>query len=110
MTRTARITQLRHSIARRALTAAGIPADARILDVYRVRDAFIVATENPADRWASYYVETFRIPTPDDTNRDYEPGQAPKIWIPLAGWSSNSSTDIPGLMGEAIGYVNRELA
>ncbi|MFJ9420709.1 hypothetical protein [Streptomyces sp. NPDC101249] len=104
MNRTARITQLRKSIARRALAATipGIPADTHILDVHRDRDVFIVATENPNNRWAPYAVETFRIPTADDTDQNFEIGKAPKIWVPLAGWSANSAAEIPDLMGEAI--------
>lgn len=111
MNRTARIAKLRESIARSALAslAPAIPADFRILDVRRVRDVFIVATENPADRWASHHVETFRIPAADDTDPRYGEGQAPKIWTLLAGWSGDAD-EIPGLMDEAAAYVNLHLA
>lgn len=109
MARTARIAQLRKSIARNALTAIGIPADAHILDVRRVRDIFIIATENPSDRWASHYVETFRIPTPDDTDPGYGEGRARKIWMPLAGWTGHAADEVPQLMDEAATYVSRYL-
>lgn len=110
MDRTARITQLRESIARRALTAAGIPTRARILDVHRIRDVFVVAVEDTADRWAPYSVETFRIPAPDDTDTNYEPGQAPKIWCPLAGWIGDSIDEVPALLAKARHYVHCDLA
>ncbi|GGQ83748.1 hypothetical protein [Streptomyces flaveolus] len=103
--RAARIAQLRESIARRALTAAGVPDDARILNVRRVGTVFVVATEEPTNRWATYYVETFRIPTPDDTDRDYEPGEAPKIWCPLAGWSGDSPDEVPAMLAKATAYA-----
>lgn len=110
MNRTARIAQLRESIARNALNAASIPATARILDVRRVRDIFIVATENPGNRWAGHCVETFRIPTSDDTDPGYGEGRAPKIWCPLAGWMAYGADEIPSLMDEAVTYVDRYLA
>lgn len=112
MNRTARIAQLRESIARNALAATlpGISDDTRILDVRRVRDIFIVATEEPSSRQASHYVETFRIPTADDTDQIFEPGKAPKIWVPLSGWCGDSADEIPGLIDEAIASVQRDLA
>ncbi|MGP3737979.1 hypothetical protein ACTWJ9_33250 (plasmid) [Streptomyces sp. GDS52] len=105
MTTTARIAQLRESIARRALTAAGTPADARILDVQRVGTVFIVATEEPTNRWAPYAVETFRVPAADDTDRDYEPGEAPKIWCALAGWLGAGADEVPGMLAKAAAYA-----
>lgn len=105
MTRTARIAHLRESIARRALTAAGAPADARITSVQRVGTVFVVATETSGSRWAPYAVETFRIPTPDDTDRNYEPGTAPKIWCPLAGWIGDGPDEVPGLLARAVAYA-----
>lgn len=101
----ARIAQLRESIARRALAATGTPAGARILDVQRVGDIFVVATEEPANRWAPYAVETFRIPTADDTDRDYEPGEAPKIWCALAGWVGDGPDEVPGMFAKAVAYA-----
>ncbi|MCX5537827.1 hypothetical protein OG785_45555 [Streptomyces sp. NBC_00006] len=111
MNRTARIAQLRESIARSALAATlpGVPDGVRILDVHRVRDVFIVATENPADRWASHYVETFRIPTADNTDPYYGEGQAPKAWVPLASWKGYAIDEIPDLIEQAIHYVNHDL-
>jgi hypothetical protein len=108
--RTARITQLRESIARRALTAAGIPTHTRILDVVRLGTVFVIATADTTNRWAPYTVETFRIPEPDDTDRDYEPGTAPKIWCPLAGWIGHGIDEIPALFDKARHYVHHELA
>ncbi|MER5843198.1 hypothetical protein ABT099_23460 [Streptomyces prasinus] len=105
MARTARIAQLRESIARRALAATGAPADARIIDVQRAGTVFVVATEDPASRWARYAVETFRIPTADDTDRDYEPGEAPKIWCALAGWVGDGMAEVPGMFAKAVAYA-----
>jgi hypothetical protein len=104
MNRIARITQLREAIARRALAATGV-TNARIISVQRIGTIFVVATENPGDRWAPYAVETFRIPAPDDTDRNYEPGQAPKIWCPLAGWVGDSADEMPVLLAEAVVYA-----
>lgn len=105
MRTTARITQLRESIARRALASAGAPTTTRILDVQRIGTVFVVATEDPANRWARYTVETFRNPTADDTDRDYEPGQGPKIWCPLAGWTGDGADEVPGLIAKAAAYA-----
>ncbi|OXS35395.1 hypothetical protein [Streptomyces sp. XY006] len=102
--RTARIAHLRESIARRALASAGITS-ARITNVRRVGTIFIVATEEPTNRWAPYAVETFRIPEPDDTDRDYEPGEAPKIWCPLAGWVGDGPDEVPDMLAKAIAYA-----
>ena len=108
MNRTARITQLLESIARKALGSLrpGIPADVRIVDVRRVRDVFIVATDNPSDRWARYYVETFRIPTPDNTDPAYDEGNARMVWSPLAGWGSDSSDDLVDMVAKATAYAH----
>ncbi|MFJ6066567.1 hypothetical protein ACIQHU_26425 [Streptomyces tendae] len=104
MTHAARIAHLRESIGRRALAAAGV-TNAHITSVERIGTIFIVATEDPADRWAPYAVETFRIPTPDDTDRNYEPGEAPKIWCPLAGWVGDSLDEMPGMVDKATAYA-----
>lgn len=109
VTRTARIAVLRESIARRALasTLPGCPADVRVLDVRRVADTFIITTENPHDPQARFYVEVFRIPTADNTTY-YEPGQAPLLWTPLAGWSTDNAAEIPGLINEATNYAQHD--
>lgn len=107
MTTTSRIAHLRENIARSALTATGAPTTTRIHDVQRVGTVFIVTTDNPTSRWARYTVEAFRIPTPDDTDRDYEPGNAPKIWCSLAGWNSNDADELPGLRAKAVDYASR---
>lgn len=106
--RTARIAQLRESIGRRALASVGVTS-AHITSVQRVGDVFIVASVEPANRWAPYAVETFRIPTPDDTDRDYEPGEAPKIWCPLAGWVGDGPDEVPAMLAKATAYA-REAA
>jgi len=103
--RRARIAGLRESIARRALTAAGVAADVRILDVQRAGSVFIVATEALSSRWARYSVEAFRIPVSDDTDRNFEPGLAPKIWCPLAGWNGNDQGEVPALLAKAAAYA-----
>ncbi|WP_030188292.1 hypothetical protein [Streptomyces violaceorubidus] len=101
---TIRIAQLRESIARRALASTGV-TNARITSVQRIGTVFVVATETPGDRWAPHAVETFRIPTPDDTDRNYELGKAPKIWCPLAGWIGASTDEVPGLLAKAVDYA-----
>jgi len=105
MRTTTRIAQLRESIARNALTATGAPTTARILDVQRAGTVFIVTTEDPTSRWAPYAVEAFRIPTSDDTDRDYELGQAPKIWGALAGWTGDGADEVPGMFAKAVAYA-----
>ena len=103
----ARIAQLRESIARRALAAVGAPSSVRILDVRRIGTVFVVATEDPSCRWFSYSVETFRIPTSDGTDRNYEPGRAPKVWGALAGWISDDPREVPALLARAADYACR---
>lgn len=110
VTRTRRITQLRESIARRALNVAGAPTDTRILDVRRVGTVFIVATAEPANRWAPYAVDTFRIPTSDTTDLDYEEGQAPKRWGVLAGWGADDLNGVPGMVAKATAYARSNAA
>lgn len=104
MTHAARIAHLRESIGRRALAATGV-TNARITSVERIGTIFVVATETADNRWAPYAVETFRIPAPDDTDRNYEPGQAPKIWCPLAGWVGDGPDEMPGLLAAATAYA-----
>ncbi|MGY1439517.1 hypothetical protein [Streptomyces reniochalinae] len=105
MTRTARIAQLRESIARHILDTIGVPADARILHVYRVGQIFIVASEEPSNRWAAYSVGTFRIPTADTTDPLYEEGQAPKLWGVLAGWAGDGADEVDGMLAAATAYA-----
>ncbi|MFF8589974.1 hypothetical protein ACF061_00800 [Streptomyces sp. NPDC015220] len=109
MTTTARITQLREAIARRALTDIGVPVDARILDVQRVGTVFIVATAEPNNRWSPYTVETFRTSTADDIDPRDEDDAAAKRWIPLAGWNGDGADEVPGMLAQAVAYA-REVA
>ncbi|MEV7154897.1 hypothetical protein AB0N77_09760 [Streptomyces misionensis] len=101
--RTARITQLRESIARRALTDIGAPATTRILDTRHTGNVIIVASEDPTNRWSRYYIETFRAPNANDI--DPRRGDTPKHLIPIAGWSTDSADDIDGLLAKAIAYA-----
>ncbi|MFG7940970.1 hypothetical protein [Streptomyces cacaoi] len=105
MTRTARIAQLRESIARRVLDTIGVPADARILQVCRVGQIFIVASEESSNRWAAYAVDTFRIPASDDSDPFYEDGEAPKLWGVLAGWGGDGADEVDGMLAAATAYA-----
>ncbi|MFJ8345053.1 hypothetical protein ACIQ9J_01490 [Streptomyces sp. NPDC094153] len=109
MNATARIRTLRESIARRALTATGIPTDARILNVQRAGSMFIVATAEPDNRWAPYSVDVFRIPTADNTDPDYDESTAPKVWTALAGWGGADMDEMPGMLAKATTYA-RDIA
>ncbi|CUW31749.1 hypothetical protein [Streptomyces reticuli] len=101
----ARIARLRELIARRALDVIGSPSDARILGIQRAGTVLIVATEEPAGRWSRFAVDTFRFPTADDTDPDFEEGQAPKRWIPLAGWGGDGVDEVPGMLAKATAYA-----
>ncbi|KAF0646735.1 MULTISPECIES: hypothetical protein [Streptomyces] len=103
--RRTRIQALRESIARRALDFIKTPSSARILDVQRVGDVLIVATEEPACRWARYHVNTFRFPAPDDTDPDFEDSNAPKLWACLAGWGGAGADELPDLLASATAYA-----
>lgn len=100
-----RINQLRESIARRALNTIGVPTSARIIDVRRIGTVFIVATEEPTNRWATVGVDTFRIPTADDTDPLYDEGKAPKLWNALAGWGSDDAREVPDMLAKATTYA-----
>ncbi|MFH8336950.1 hypothetical protein [Streptomyces sp. AM6-12] len=102
--RRTRIAQLRTRIARRALDAIHAPADTRILDARLIGTVLVVATEHPNPRWASIFVETFRLPTPDDTDPRYDDADTPQ-WIPLAGWSGHSADEVPDMVAEATAYA-----
>ncbi|MFJ6729412.1 hypothetical protein ACIQPQ_31370 [Streptomyces sp. NPDC091281] len=102
----ARISRLRESIARRALTVMGVPVDACILDVQRVGTVFIVASEEPGNRWSRYHVDAFRIPTADDTDPECDEGMAPKVWGVLAGWGGDDLDGVPALLAKARVYAD----
>jgi hypothetical protein len=105
VSRAARIRELRESIARRALTTIGVPATTRITRIHRAGTVLIIATEDPNARWSPYTVETFRFPTPDDTDPDFEIGEAPKRWTPLAGWGDDDPAAVPSMLAKATAYA-----
>ncbi|MET8694721.1 hypothetical protein ABZV65_19510 [Streptomyces bauhiniae] len=106
MNATARITQLRESIARSALNTIGIPTSAHILNITRIGEIFIIATNDPTNRWATYGIDTFRIPTPDDTDPDYDDDKAPKHWVPLAGWNADTPDEVNTALAKASAYAH----
>ncbi|MFJ3089046.1 hypothetical protein [Streptomyces sp. NPDC086838] len=103
--RRARKAQLLNSVARRALDVVKVAADIRIISAELVGTTLIVATEEPTDRWAPYSVETFRVPMPDDSDPDYEDGQAPSRWGVLAGWGADDPNAVDGMLAEARVYA-----
>ncbi|GAA2192768.1 hypothetical protein [Streptomyces bangladeshensis] len=103
--RRARIRQLRESIARRALGVVRASVDARILQIVRLGSVLIVATEEPSSRWSRFAVDTFRLPTADDTDPDFDEGRAPKRWVPLAGWGGDGVDEVPGMLAKATAYA-----
>lgn len=106
VSRVARIRELRESIARRALTTIGVPASTRIVDIHRAGTVLIIVTEDPNARWSPYAVDTFRIPTPDNTDPSFDTaGDAPKRWTPLAEWGSDDPAAVPGMLAKATAYA-----
>jgi hypothetical protein len=106
VSRAARIRELRESIARRALTTIGVPTATRITRIHRAGTVLIIATEDPNARWSPYAVDTFRIPTPDNTDPSYDTaGDAPKRWTPLAEWGSDDPAAVPVMLAKATAYA-----
>ncbi|WP_081241701.1 MULTISPECIES: hypothetical protein [Streptomyces] len=91
--------------ASKALATIGAPADAQILDATWVRGALVVATRQPSSIAAEFAVDTFRLPTPDETDPDqtdpYKPGQ----WILIDQYGDHTEDAVPSMVGEATAYV-----
>ncbi|MEZ3180783.1 hypothetical protein KYY02_19445 [Streptomyces pimonensis] len=99
-----RIAQLRESIARRALDANSTPTDARILNVVRTGTVFTVVTEQPGQTFR-YGVDSFRIPTPDNTDPDHEEVTAPKLWTVVDEDCGAGLDEVPGMLARATAYA-----
>lgn len=102
--RAARMGALRESIARRALATIGTPAGARILRVVRTGTVLTVATEQ-LDGYFRYCVDSFRLPTPAETDPDQVDPYTPGEWILADQYGDHVEGQIDGMMADAIAYV-----
>jgi hypothetical protein len=105
------MSQLRESIARRALATIGTPAGARILRVVRTGTVLTVATEQP-DGYFRFAVDSFRLPTPAETDPDQVDPYTPGQWILTDQLGDHVDCHIDRMIAEATTYagVIREAA
>lgn len=102
--RAARMVQLRESIARRALAGIGTPVDARIVRVVRTGTVLTVATEQP-DGYFRYAVDSFRLPTPAETDVDQVDPCAPGQWILADQLGDHVEGHVDRMIAEATAYA-----
>lgn len=91
--------------ARKAITSIGAPADAEILDAVWVRGALVVATRQPSSHAFAFAVDSFRLPTPDETDPDQDEPRTPGAWILADQYGSHSADDVPGMVVDATAYL-----
>ena len=105
MTHTARIRQLLESIARRALDRIGTAPDVRILQVVRTGPVITVATEQPGEYFA-YGVDSFRLPTPDETDLDQVDPIDPSHWLLADQYGGHGLDEVDDMMAKAVTYAD----
>lgn len=105
MNRTARMAQLRETIARRALATTGTPASTRILQIVRTGSVLTVATHQP-DQRTPYCVDSYRLPAPDDSDLGFE-GDAPLRWTLVEERGGAGADELPGMVAQAVTYAHR---
>ena len=91
-----------------SLATIGAPTDAVILDATWVRGALVVATRQPSSIAFEYAVDSFRLPTADETDPDQDEPRTPGEWILADQYGSHSTDEIPGMVTDATAYL-REL-
>lgn len=102
--RTQRIQTLRETIARRALNTIGTPAHAEILDIRRTGDVLTIATHQP-DAYLPYGVDTFRFPTPDNTDPEYDDDTAPLRWTLVDQYGGVGADEVDRMVADATAYA-----
>lgn len=92
--------------ARTALTLIGAPAAVRILSAVRVGTGLIVATEH-IGRDYRYAVDTFRLPTPAETDPELADWarRTPGRWLLIDQAGAHLATDVPAMIREAADYL-----
>lgn len=104
MRRAARIQQLQESIARRALARIGTSADVRILQIVRTGPVITVATEQPGEYFA-YGVDSFRLPTPAETDPEQTDPIDPTHWLLADQYGGHGADEVDRMMSSAVAYA-----
>jgi hypothetical protein len=82
-------------------------AGAEILDATWVRGALVVVSHQP-DAYFPYCVDSFRLPTPDETDPDQVDPRALDEWVLVYQYGDHSADAVPGMAADATAYL-REL-
>lgn len=101
--------------AAKAIATIGAPANAELLDAAWVRGALIVTTRQPSSIAFEYAVDSFRLPTPDETDPDQDEPRTAGEWILVDQYGAHSVDEVPGMVADAASYLHtlfplRELA
>lgn len=89
----------------KALAGIGTPADAEVIDATWVRGALIVATRQPSSLSFEFAVDSFRLPTPDETDPDQDEPCAPGEWILVDQYGDHSEDEMPRMLADATTYL-----
>ena len=89
--------------ARAALATIGISPSVRILFVTQIGTALIVATEQPGN--FRYAVDTFRLPTPAETDLDQVDPRRPGEWILVEQHGDHARDQVDRMTADAAAYL-----
>lgn len=101
--------------AEQALTTLGTLTGTKVIDAAWVRGALVVTSHQPNSQAFEYAIDSFRLPTPDETDTDQDEPRAPGEWILVDQYGGHSADEVPGMVADATAYLHtlfpvRELA
>lgn len=94
--------------ANKAIAGIGAPPDVEILDAAWVRGALVVTTRQPTSVAFEFAVDSFRLPTANETDPDQTEPHTPGEWILVDQYGGHGEDDVPGMVADATAYL-REL-